>query len=84
MKTTFTCAHDDIHGKEVTRLVYETKNEVLDDIIDDFTYFLRGCGFMIGDRKLMLVDESVFYNDTSVPDYYDDIIARHDEDYYAD
>lgn len=51
MKMTFTCEHydwDDFTGKQkepVSKIVFETKNVALSDIMRDFESFLRGCGF---------------------------------------
>lgn len=42
--------------KQVSKITYETENVHLDDILEDFQDFLKGCGFHIK-GTLQIVEE---------------------------
>lgn len=47
-KLTFICEHEHPLTKtNVSTITYESKREYLDDILEDFRDFLKGCGFQI-------------------------------------
>ena len=62
MKMTFTCEHydwDDFTGKQkdpISKVVFETKNVELTEILTDFEQFLRGAGFHF-DGNLDIVED---------------------------
>lgn len=53
MKMTFKAEHYDysLYGeqskKPISTIIYDTQHDSLDMILEDFTQFLRGCGFYI-------------------------------------
>jgi hypothetical protein len=51
MKITLTCEHD-----PDTKVVYETKPPNLNELLQDITLFLRGCGFYLDGN--LIVEEN--------------------------
>lgn len=86
MRMIFTCEHDGPFNKVNQRLHYETMSETLTEVIEDFELFLKGCGFNF-DGHLDIISMKDFYGELtpeehlSVPEYYDDIIGRHEVDH---
>lgn len=85
MRMIFTCEHDGPFNKVNQRVHYETMSETLPEILEDFELFLKGAGFNF-DGRVDIVSLKDFYGDMtpeeqlSVPEYYDEIIARHEGD----
>ena len=59
-KFTFICEHETPFkpGVSVAKITYESNREVLDEVIEDFQDFIRGCGYYF-DGSLQVVDEEL-------------------------
>ena len=82
MKITLKAEHYnyDLYGQQskepLSTITYETKNDTLDGILEDFTNFLRGCGFQI-DGYIDVVPYDEMPSD--IHDHYDINEEKKDE-----
>jgi hypothetical protein len=58
-KFTFTCVDDAIPwaGQVTTKRTFEFEAVHIDSVIDEFQYFLKGCGFHLGGNLEIVPDE---------------------------
>ena len=57
-KFTFTCEYPDFikKGNTLSKITVESNREYMDDVVEDFQDFLRGCGYSF-DGVLTVVDQ---------------------------
>ena len=72
-KFTFICEHETPFkpGVSVAKITYQSDREVLDEVIEDFQDFIRGCGYYF-EGNLQVVENEIFIEETQHNDYYYD------------
>ena len=58
------------------RITFETNKEIINDVLEDFNLFLRGCGYF-PDGTLDYIPDEEYYGER-----YDDYPELHSEYYY--
>lgn len=75
-KMTFICQHIDPFTKdELAEVTYKSNNESLDEVIEDFQDFLKGCGYNFNGTLTIIENEGMIINsidDVQHNDYYYD------------
>ena len=75
-KMTFICQHiDPFTKRELAEVTYKSNREVLDEVIEDFQDFLKGCGYNFNGTLTIVEDEDMIINsidDVQHNDYYYD------------
>ena len=59
MKYYFVYTETDIYGEETGKVInFQFKADTLDEMVENFEDFLKGCGFHLGDQRIEFVDDT--------------------------
>ena len=85
-KFTLICEHNNLYGKpDGTKVTYEFDVDTLDNVIEHFELFIRGCGFTPPPGTLDYVNDFSDHGGGSTLDDYPEIKAeleKHSQHYF--